>query len=274
MKYLLHLIAVLIVAAAFGACRSGETAQEQTASDSLRADSAVTERDTTDSVTPPAEADGLFDDFLYNFMRNKRFQFERIKFPLANDVHGKNEPIVKPKWVFDPLYSRRETYTIIFNSLASVGSDHSHLTKAAFEWIYLQRGEVKRYNFEKIGGKWMLTSMKVYSLSAYPNDFLKFYARFSADERFQQSHVANPFAFKTYDDDSFQELDGVLDAAQWPDFRPDLPKDVITNIDYGQPNEPEDSRILVITSSDGALSCTLSFKIIRNEWRLTAMESI
>ena len=42
----------------------------------------------TDSVaSPPKAADGLFDDFIYSFMRNPRFQNERIQFPLANVVY-------------------------------------------------------------------------------------------------------------------------------------------------------------------------------------------
>lgn len=38
---------------------------------------------------PPVAADGLFDDFVYSFMRNQRFQLERIDFPLPNFVDGK-----------------------------------------------------------------------------------------------------------------------------------------------------------------------------------------
>ena len=69
---------------------------------------------------PPAAADGVFDDFAFNFMSNRRFQSERISFPLKYVVDGKETQIEKAKWKFDPLYSKNEVYTMIFDSKKSI----------------------------------------------------------------------------------------------------------------------------------------------------------
>lgn len=59
---------------------------------------------------PPVAADGLFDDFVYSFMRNQRFQLERIDFPLPNFVDGKNHPISKHDWKYDCMYMHQDVY--------------------------------------------------------------------------------------------------------------------------------------------------------------------
>lgn len=230
----------------------------------------------SDTVAPPAAADGLFDDFVYNFMRNRDFQFQRIKFPLRNVIDGKDQPIARERWTFDPLYVRSDTYTMLFANERAVNSEKDtavhHVT---VEWIYLKQHRVKQYQFTKERGKWMLTGLDTHSLAQNANhDFFSFYARFSTDESYQLKHISNPFDFKTFDSDTFQPIDGVLDVNQWPDFKPDLPKDVITNINYSQDYADSRQRVLVITSPSAGMSCTLSFKKQGGTWRLVGMESI
>ena len=105
-------------------------------------------------------------------------------------------------------------------------------------------------------------------------DFFEFYKRFSTDPDFQMAHIVNPFEFRTYDSDNFQAIDGVLDVAQWPDFKPDMPSGRITNINYGQRYSNNGQRVLVITSPSAGMSCTLSFRKHRGVWALVRMESI
>lgn len=229
-----------------------------------------------DTVMPPAAADGLFDDFVYSFMHNKHFQLQRIKFPLHNTIDGHDTPIDKTRWRHDPLYVHKDTYTILFDNERSMRNEKdTSIHHVTVEWIYLDKGRVKQYHFSKEHGKWMLTAIDSHALAQNANsDFFKFYHRFSTEPSYQLAHIDNPFKFKTYDSDTFQEIDGVLDAAQWPDFRPAMPAHVITNIDYGQRYAPDGRRVLVITSPSDGMSCTLSFQKRRGTWKLTGMKSI
>ena len=109
MRCIIALLACLLTGCLATGCGSDKKA-EVTSEDTLRKDSV--EPDTTpDSIAPiseepPAAADGLFDDFAYNFMRNKRFQKERITFPLTHIVDGKTSQIAQNTWRFDPIYGR------------------------------------------------------------------------------------------------------------------------------------------------------------------------
>ena len=112
---------VAMLAACSGEKR--ETAPEKEAS----RDTAAMEMpaDTADDVAvlPPRAADKLFDDFIYAFMKNDRFQRDRIKFPLANYVDGRNRPIAEKQWKHDYMYSRDDIYTMIFDDEAALDAE-------------------------------------------------------------------------------------------------------------------------------------------------------
>lgn len=230
-----------------------------------------------DSFTPPAAADGLFDDFVYAFMRNRHFQLERVRFPLPVRQDGEAaRPIARAAWKHDRLYADKEAYTMLFESERAVQREKdTTLRHVTVEWVYLKQRRVKQYLFEKLRGCWMLTAIDIHTLEHNANsDFYSFYARFSSDEGYQQRHVSNPFAFRTYDYDRFETLEGVLDAAQWRDNRPDLPESEITNINYGQQYATATRRVLIITSPSAGMSSTLVFKKEGGEWMLTRLENV
>lgn len=229
-----------------------------------------------DTATPPAAADGLFDDFAYNFMRNKKFQYERIKFPLPVTENGKTQAVEREGWKFDRLYAHQDVYTMLFDSEKSVNAEKSHKLKhVTVEFVYLKNKKVKQYTFDKINGQWMLVGIDIHHLSKNINsDFFTFYYNFANNLAYQTRHISNPFEYKTYDSDSFQEIDGVLDVAQWPDYKPELPTTYITNINYGQSYSNKKHRVLVITTPSAGMSCMLSFKKFSKGWMLVRMENI
>ena len=260
------------------ACHNGtneSTASQGNAADSL-GDSLAIDSQSVDTMEPPVAADGLFDDFMYNFMRNKKFQIKRTKFPLENRVDGKNKPIEQKDWKFDPLYAHEDVYTMLFDNEKSMKCEKdTSVHHVIVEWVYLGNNRVKQYHFYKEQGKWILKGLDTHKIEKNVNkDFFAFYKHFAADPAFQMKHIANPFKFKTYDSDNFQEIDGVLDVAQWPDFKPLMPTGRITNISYGQKYANNGQRVLVITSPSAGMSCTLSFKKIKGSWTLVRMESI
>lgn len=224
----------------------------------------------------PDVADGLFDDFIYRFMRNQAFQNQRIKFPLSCKTDGKQSFINKKDWKFDRLYAGNDVYTMLFDNMNTMGKEKdSSVVHVAVEWVYLEQERVKQYIFKKEKGKWMLTELDTHALHDNPNrDFYQFYRSFSTDTAFQLKHIENPFAFKTYDPDSYQELEGVLDVAQWEDYCPELPQKVITNINYEQSYTENKNRILVITSPSAGMSCILHFKKKQSGWVLVELDNI
>lgn len=234
------------------------------------ADTAIAE-----TPTPPQAADKLFDDFIYAFMKNDHFQLSRISFPLANIVDGRNHPIQRQQWKHDYMFSREDFYTMIFDNKAGEEAEKdSAVHDVTVEWVYLDRNRVKQYIFKKENGAWMLTGLNSHALSKNENsEFYRFYNRFANDSVFQRAHISNPFAFSTYDTDNFEDIEGVLDVDQWVDFRPELPRHVITNINYGQAYRPTGYRILMLNSLSGGMNCTLEFKKRKGEWMLVRLEN-
>lgn len=230
----------------------------------------------TDSVaSPPKAADGLFDDFIYSFMRNPRFQNERIQFPLANVVDGVNTPIQAKDWKFDHLYVKQDVYTLIFDNARSVKAEKdTTLRHVVVEWVYLNKQRVKQYIFNKIDGQWCLTGIDQHRMDKNINsDFYSFYRHFSTSMAYQKKHILNPFYFKTYDYDNFQNIEGLLDVNQWPDYRPHLPSGTITNINYGQSYGNANRRVLMICSQGAGMGCSLTFVRKGKTWMLERLEN-
>lgn len=273
MRKLIIGLAILI---ALPACRH-QGAREEEKMDGT--DSLLTEADTlsADSLKadPPKSADGLFDDFIYVFMRNERFQRQRISFPLQVLTDGKSSKIDSKDWTFDPLYSRRDTYTLIFNSEAAASAEKdTAICNVVLDWVDLKKKRVKQYTFRKDKGQWRLVNIDQHSMADDPEaNFYEFYRSFAGNLRFQQQHVNNPLHFKTYDADDFQNIEGVLDALQWPDFRPELPRDVLTNIRYGKQTQKatDKRRVLMLCSPSGGMGCSLTFDQLGKSWMLVKL---
>lgn len=237
--------------------------------DVLPADSAEVE------VEPPKMADELFDDFIYDFMKNAKFQRSRISFPLPYQTDGKRELIEAGQWKFDRLFSQQEVYTMIFNSEEEARKEKdTSITRVAVEWLYLASNRVKQYVFERRHEGWMLTGIEARMLQASDDrEFLAFYRQFVNDSVYQRRHVSQSLQFQTYDEEEFQVVDGVLDVDQWFVFRPELPDGTITNINYGSAESDSDTRIFVICSQSTGMNCSLKFRRTGRGWMLVRFEN-
>lgn len=236
-------------------------------------DTVVTEKDSV--PPPPKAADGLFDDFIYSFMKSKSFQLKRTDFPLTYVKDGRKTDILKKEWRHERLYSREDLYLVILSgrNQKAVEKDTA-LKHVVIEQINLDEGRTKHFVFNKHRGEWRLTALAEHRLSEDRNsDFLTFYKKFSASPDFQLHHVAPTFTFKTYDSDNFQDLEGTLDREQWLDFRPDLPSGTITNINYGQDYANSRQRIVMFCSPSGGMGSTLTFVKQGEEWMLTVLDN-
>lgn len=225
----------------------------------------------------PIEADGSFDDFIYNFASDEVLQRQRIIFPLPYFNADTQSKIEKKYWKHDALFTKQSFYTLLFDreeDMDLVGS--AKLTAVQVEWIFMPKRMVKKYYFERLKGAWMLQSIKLRPIEKNENeDFVEFFDRFANDSLFQSQRICQPLQFVTTDpDDDFSILETTLDLNQWIAFKPTLPTEKLSNINYGQKNSSHSSiKILALKGIGNGFSNILYFQ--RNgsgEWELYKFE--
>lgn len=275
MKQLLWAAWVFIAIICLEACRKETPAAVEATPLEDSISEIVCDSDTIVEDAPPAAADGLFADFIYDFMRRKQFQMSRVAFPLSVKTNGKEERVAREAWKFDHLYAHQDIYTITYDNPKHLQADKdTALTHVTVDMIQFKQGTVRQYVFNKQRGQWMLTAIDEHALSsATDKDFLGFYQKFATNTDYQHSHITNPFEFKTYDYDTFQELEGILDAAQWVDYCPDMPTGLMVNIRYGEAQPQSKFRALAIISVSAGMGCTMEFHRQSKGWMLTRLEN-
>ena len=223
----------------------------------------------------PKSADELFDDFLYSFTASRKYQKKRILFPLKVTTYGAASKIENKDWHFDRLYQNRDTYTVLFSREKDMRLEKdTSLKSVTVEWIYLKEKRVKQYFFNKINGQWFLTEIMKTALSSHPNSkFFHFYEKFATDSLLQRHSMSEPLTFVTYDEDTSETIEGYVDKDQWFAFRPELPRDIITNINYGQSFKNKNKRVLVIKGVANSMQSILTFKEESGEWNLIRFEN-
>ena len=206
----------------------------------------------------------LFDDFIYNFASDPSLQLERISFPLPYNDNGTVSEIEEHTWVHDDLFTDQEYYTLLFDreeDIELVGD--TSLTSVQVEWIYLNTQQVKNYFFTKNNGAWQLDSLDLSPIvSTDKENFAAFFAQFAVDTTFQTSRIVDPLIFVTADpDDDFSIIQASLDLEQWFAFKPDLPVDKLSNINYGQrSSDSSNKKILALKGMENGFSNILYFK--------------
>ena len=253
--------------------------------DSTASDTAVRDTSVADSAenliesTPmPKAADELFDDFVFNFAANRKLQRKRIVFPLPVYRNGKIvKKIPENQWKMEHFFMRQEYYTLIFDNARQMNLvKDTTISHVVIEKIFSHKNLIQQYLFNKIKGKWMLTSMNYMSLAQNKNaDFLKFYNKFATDTAFQVRSMAREVQFSAPDpNDDFAQISGVMMPQQWPDFKPGLiPNGTLYNIIYGQKYTDAGRRLFVIRGIANGLEIELSFRKVGGQWKLVKFNS-
>ena len=244
--------------------------------DALDVDSLAVDTVSADTIAyedPPAAADGLFDDFLFNYMRNARFQKSRTRFPLEVSENGEKKLVEKDAWKYQPFFTKWDVYTLFFASLEGRSAANDTAVKsAAVEIMSLKQQTYRRHHFQKLRGAWCLTDVSARSLAECPNaDFLEFYKKFATNAAFRSKHVLKKFYYDGPNFDTDAPMRGNIAAANWETYAPELPDDRLTNIVYGTPDAPNETVVLVLTDADGSLSSTMVFKKSGNTWFATTL---
>ena len=244
-----------------------DTIDDTTAVDSLE--------DLIDDAPISKAVDELFDDFFFNFAGNRKLQMKRIKFPLPVVKDGKTVQMTKSQWQMERFFMPQGFYTLILDNRKQLNlSKDTSINHVVVEKINLQEQHVKKYNFDRKDGEWMLTSIDNSAMVQNNNSsFLKFYQRFATDTAFQIKSLSNPIAFTGPDpDDDFETITGDLLPEQWPDVGPtDLPRDLIYNIIYGQEYKESTQKIFLLRGIANGQELQMTFKAIGGEWKLTGL---
>lgn len=241
------------------------------------ADSLSLEIEAVEEEPKPSVADELFDDFIFNYASDSVLQRQRTEFPLPYYKENKPLRIAKEHWKHDFLFSKLSYYTLLFDredELEVVGD--TSLTSVQVEWIFLKTHKVKRYYFERKNGMWMLEAINLRPMEkkAGSESFVEFYTQFVSDSIYQLKHVCQPLQFVTIDpDDEFSILETTLDAEQWLAFKPVLPIDRLSNIQYGQHNDDlSHTKILKVNGIGNGYSNIFYFRKHKGEWELYKYE--
>ena len=277
-RFLIAIFAGLVVMFSCTGNRSGQKGEEPTDSitaDSMEALEPVDSMELLITETPmPRAADAMFDDFLFNFLANKKLQKERIVFPLRMIEGDKTEQMEESQWKMEHLFMRQGFYTLLFNSDQQMSlMKDTAVSEATVERILLRKSLVKAYHFIRIKGAWMLTEVKTTPLKENTNaSFLLFYQQFASDSLFQLKSLNETVQFVGPDpDDDFNVMEGVITADTWEAFAPKLPAKSIYNIVYGKPEPEGNAKIFLLRGVANGLEMELRFKKVGGKWLLMKM---
>jgi hypothetical protein len=219
----------------------------------------------------PRAADAMFDDFLFNFLANKKLQKERVIFPLRVNENGTITKIEKDDWQMEHLFMRQGYYTLLFNSDKQMQlMKDTAVSEAVVEKILLGKNQIKNYFFQRIKGAWLLREIKVTPIQSDANaSFLAFYQRFVNDTAFQVKSISETVDFVGPDpDDDFNMMEGVITPDTWEAFAPTLPHKTLYNIIYGKPQEEGNQKIYLLRGVANGLEMELRFKKEGGRWML------
>lgn len=273
-----HIIISVVLITVLTSCggNKGGQSMEELPSDSVNVDSLSTDslQALSEDYPMPKAADELFDDFVYNFVVNKKLQMERIHFPLPYMKDGKTKNLTKSDWKVEHFFMRQGYYTLLFDN-----EKHMEIVKdtsvnhAIVEKIHFDDRFIEQYIFSRKHGAWMLMQIRNIPFSQDINaTFLTFYHQFVTDKSFQEKSLAETVQFVGPDpDDDFNMMEGIITPDTWEAFAPELPKKMIYNIIYGEPKREGSSKIFVMRGIANGLELEMTFKRKHGNWKLVKL---
>lgn len=227
------------------------------------------------SETPmPKAADELFDDFFFNFAANKKLQRERICFPLPVTRGKKTDSIMRTNWKTEYFFMRQGYYTLLFNNRRQIDRvKDTAISHVTVEKIFFDTNGIREYIFDRRDGLWMMTAINNTSISKSQNaSFLNFYKQFAADTEFQVESIDETVKFVGPDpDDDFSTMEGILTPDTWPAFAPELPHQMIYNIEYGERYPASNHKIFLLRGISNGLETELTFHRKDGDWKITSL---
>lgn len=226
----------------------------------------------------PKAADELFDDFFFNFASNKQLQRNRIVFPLTVKTGEESHQVQRQEWKMEKFFRTQGYFTLIFDNTKQMKLvKDTSINKVTVEKIRLGNGTVEQFQFERKNGQWVLAEIDNISYANTGNaSFLTFLDKFLSDESSQQQSIENPLPYYGPDPQGEEEnkcVNTEIAASEWRDFLPELPTEVLYNIDYGQTNASSNQKILMFKGIANGLETQLVFKKNGKDWRLVKLNA-
>lgn len=266
-------------------CHNGRTTESATDVDSTETETCL-ETDTLTEVDEEIEEadetdrlDMSFDDFMFAFTHSDRLQNKRIEWPLSyTDADGEVKKMYSLSSGSEFRFLKGDFFTVLYGDRKQIEEQKSEIQQDSVvivERIDLMEEKLRNYEFKLVSGKWKLTSMcDVVFHESDIFDFLTFYARFSSDSLYQQTHVEQPLRVMVLDpDEDDAYIEGTINAEQWSSFCPEVPHGIISNIRYGVQKYNHKRMIMQKSGSSNGLQEMFVFTKEDNEWRLTAYEN-
>jgi hypothetical protein len=223
------------------------------------------------------QTDGLFDDFIYQFISDSLFQRQRILFPLPYNKLDSSSKIEQADWQHDDLFAKESLYTLFFDKEEDMElSKDTSLTSVQVEWIFPENHTIKKYDFKRTRQSWYLRGIELIAIEKEERiSFTDFFFRFCNDSVFQYEHIKKPLTFITNDpDDDFSIIKTTLGLDQWAVFKPEFP-DKLSNIDYGQRyNNKGGKKIVALKGIGNGFSSILYFQRKEDRWDLYKFEDV
>jgi len=280
----LYLMLCAIVLSCVG-CERGKSfigaddaAEVSEQADSLSVDSMDFEEEEDEGLHLEGRAMEVFGDFVFAFTHDKRFQSERISFPLeVVNLDGSSRRIESGKEFRDEFRLPGNDYYVMLLSnrrQMDVFQNDSALKRVSLQCIDLAEESSMDYVFLRDEGRWHLVKRHHRHFSDETDDFLRFYHRFMSDSVYQQSCLASQLSLSMENpDDEGSDMQGTIDPSQWPVFRPEMPGEHFVNIDFGQDLADKGRVMLVQCGISNGMMDILSFRRSGERWELVSIEN-
>ena len=219
----------------------------------------------------PKAADQLFDDFFFNFIANKKLQHKRIVFPLPVENNGKvTKQIARNQWKMDYFFRPKGYYTLIFDNEGQAEyAKSTKLDTVIVEKINLTQRKVEQYYFDHQDGKWKMNKINNIGFAQkYNASFLEFLSKFLANNG--RGSIKDPLPYVGIDPsgETANKVNTTIPASEWSTYLPEVPKNNIYNILYGQKYGESKKKILVFRGLSNGIETQLEFKNRGKSWRL------
>ena len=219
----------------------------------------------------PKAADQLFDDFFFNFIANKKLQHKRIVFPLPVENNGKvTKQIARNQWKMDYFFRPKGYYTLIFDNEGQAEyAKSTKLDTVIVEKINLTQRKVEQYCFDHQDGKWKMNKINNIGFAQkYNASFLEFLSKFLANNG--RGNIKDPLPYVGIDPsgETTNKVNTTIPASEWSTYLPEVPKNNIYNILYGQKYGESKKKILVFRGLSNGIETQLEFKNRGKSWRL------
>lgn len=274
-----------LVVLVFGSCTrrerhplvacSGSTPTDSV--DSMLSDTLTHYEELVEELSSAEQRDETFSDFLFSFINNRRFQAERVRFPLSFTALDGADRRIKSGHSFRSLFTWpvADEYCLLLNNEKQMEDFQNNMIqdKVEVQIIDLQNTTIRGFNFQRNGKKWQCFRVREYVPEDDLLDFLRFYNRFSTDSLFQSQSLASSIAFSMpVDGNESDVIEGILEPYQWEAFQPNLPVHYITNIFFGQQLQRFEQVVLLHCGIANGLFDVFTFRRHNGKWRLVSFK--